>query len=108
MNEGNYDYGYGMPEPQKPQSDGLAIASMVLGIVAILMTCCSGYFSIPFAIVGLVLGIMSNRNNGKSGMATAGIVCSIIAIALSIVLIIISIMYFEYAFGIMREMMRTM
>lgn len=75
------------PSTNEPQNKGMAIASMVCGIVSIVLICCTYYISIPCAIVGLVLGIMSNKKYGKNGMAIAGIVCSIITIALSIVFI---------------------
>jgi hypothetical protein len=68
---------------------GMAIASMVLGIVGMVL-CCIWYISIPCAIVGLVLGIMHNKKNTKSGMATAGIVCSIIAIILAVAIIVLA------------------
>lgn len=80
---------FNTPSTNEPQNKGMAIASMVCGIVSIVLVCCSYYISIPCAIVGLVLGIMSNKKFGKNGMATAGIVCSIVTIALSVIVIIL-------------------
>lgn len=63
--------------------NGKAIASMVLGIVGLVFVF-FGYFAfigIVAAIVGLILGIMAKKQQ-PSGMATAGIVLSIIALAL--------------------------
>lgn len=51
---------------EEKQSNGLAIASMVLGIV------------------GIVLAAIAKKK-AKSGMATAGLVCSIIALAVWVV-----------------------
>lgn len=97
-NEGNYtedtstsftDSSFNTPVDSQPEGGkGLAIASMVLGIVSIIMLCCTYWISIPCAIVGLVLGIVNNKKNGKNGMATAGIVCSIISIVLAVLLIV--------------------
>lgn len=70
-------------------SNGMAIASMVLGIASIVCLCINGYIAIICAIVGLVLGIMNNKKHTKSKMATAGIVCSIITLALWVVLLIL-------------------
>ena len=42
---------------------------------------------IPCAIVGLILGIMANKVK-KTGMATAGVVLSIIALVLVILLLV--------------------
>ena len=81
------DYNRNAPSP----SQGLGIASMVLGIIALILFWYM-YISIPAAIVGLVLGIINKRNLSEAGvsagMATAGIVLSIITIALSILFII--------------------
>lgn len=64
--------------------NGLAIASLVLGIVG-LVTMCSKLGLIP-SILGLILGCIA-RNGKKSGqgMATAGIILSSAAIALVLV-----------------------
>jgi len=64
------------------QSNGIAIASLVLGIVAL---CCLFSFryiwvGIIAAVVGLILGIVA-RKQTPSSMATAGFVLSIIALA---------------------------
>ena len=61
-------------EPQKNNgNNGMAIASMVLGIVS--------------AILAIVLGIMHNKRNSKNGMAIAGIVCGIIGLVLAVILL---------------------
>lgn len=75
---------------EEKQSNGLAIASMVLGIVSIILMCfptifCYGTWVL--AIVGIVLAAVAKKK-AKSGMATAGLVCSIIALALWVVYII--------------------
>ena len=67
----------------------MAIASMVLGMVSVVL-CCIWYISLICAIAGIVFGILNNRNNGRNGMATAGIVCSIIGIVLSIAILILA------------------
>lgn len=65
---------------EEKQSNGLAIASMVLGIVSLILTCILPYVSWVLAIVGIVLAAIAKKK-AKSGMATAGLVCSIIALA---------------------------
>ena len=90
MNDG---YGDSPMDYQSPQKNGggqgMAIASMVLGIVSIVL-CCIWYISLICAIAGMVLGIMNNRKCGRNGMATAGIVCSIIGIVLTIALLVLA------------------
>jgi hypothetical protein len=67
---------YVAPAQPADDSKGLAIASLVLGIVS--LVCCGSVCS----IVGLVLGIMSRKRKPENnGMATAGIVLSIISLA---------------------------
>jgi hypothetical protein len=75
-----------------PPNHGLAVASMVCGILAIVPGCCCGLFGMPLSIAALVMGLMSiNQINasggqlGGKGMAIAGTVCGGIAGALDIV-----------------------
>jgi len=98
------------PQPQQPQyqapmqntyptaqpvapAKGFAITSMILGIVSLALFCI-WYLSIPCAIVGAALGgIAFSKAKAvgiKNGMATAGIVCSCIALGLAILFIILA------------------
>jgi hypothetical protein len=64
------------------QSNGKAIASLILGIISVVCIF-FGYgalLGIILAVIGLVLGI-SAKKTAPSGMATAGIVLSIIGLA---------------------------
>ena len=77
------------PPAASEGANGLAIASMVCGICA--FVCCG----IP-GIVGLILGIISQRKSKSagengSGMALAGIICSSIAIGIWVLGFILSI-----------------
>ena len=77
-NYNNYN-NYAPNQYQQPQdnSRGLAIASLVLGIVSFF--CCGSVCS----IVGIFLGVLSRKKKPTdNGMATAGIVLSIIALAI--------------------------
>jgi hypothetical protein len=70
---------------------GKAIASMVLGITSI-ASFCFFFVSIPCAIIGLVLGITSKKKReGGSGMATAGVATSVVGLAVTVGLIIMSV-----------------
>lgn len=74
---------------EEKKSNGLAVASLVLGIVAIVFSFIG--LSIPFGliigIVGIVLGVMAKKKN-PSGMATAGLVLSIIGTILCAIIFI--------------------
>ena len=93
MNE-DFPYRQTPPPSQAPQGHSAkAIVSMVLGIVFIPL-CCLCFVALPASIVGLVLGILSRKNNEPGGgMAIAGIVLCSIAIALSAFCLITDIFF---------------
>lgn len=69
---------------------GLGVATMVLGILSILFSCCFYYVSFPCGLIGLILGAVSiKKNNNGKGMAIAGVVLSIISLALAVIAIIV-------------------
>ena len=79
-------------DPKKTESKGFAIASMVLGIVA-LVCCCLSELSLICSVLAIVFAIVSRRRNSYfDGMSTAGLVCGIIAAALAIVSIVDAIL----------------
>ena len=73
--------------PEQKPSNGLAIASLVLGILSIIMVFVYAWVGIICAIVGIVLAVVAKKQN-PSGLATAGLVLSIIALAICIISII--------------------
>lgn len=85
------------PYPQNPQqpTNGKAVASLVLGIIsAVFMffsgTIVLGFVSIILAVIGLVLGVQARREmpQGTTGMATAGMVLSIVVLALTVIIMV--------------------
>lgn len=73
-------------QPKQKPSNGMAIGSLVLGIVSIVLFCIP-YVTIPAAIVGLILGIISLKNNkGSKGMAIAGIILAGIGLLFGIMI----------------------
>lgn len=71
----------------KGQSNGLGIASMVLGILSLITICCVPYGPIVLGIIAIVLGIVQIVKNEKKGMAIAGIVCGAIGLIVYVVLL---------------------
>lgn len=69
---------------------GMGIASMVLGIICLALFCIP-YIALPCAIIACALGgaglAKSKKCGAKNGVAVAGLVCSIIALAVAIVLL---------------------
>ena len=97
---------FGPTGPQMPQmggpmgpgygpqgsANGLAVASLVCGLLALPTTCCCSLASLPLAIAACVMGGIQMSKvganpmvHGGKGMAIAGLVSGIVAILLSVV-----------------------
>ncbi len=88
----NYGNQGGFQQPPAP-ANGMAIASLVLGIVSLAISWCWGIGLIP-GILAIILGILSRpkteAGSGKlTGVAVAGIICGSIGSAASILWFII-------------------
>ncbi|MCI7131764.1 MAG: DUF4190 domain-containing protein [Lachnospiraceae bacterium] len=71
----------------QPNRNGFGIASMVLGILALVFFC--GCINIPLAIISIIFGIIHiNRKTGSIGFAIAGIVTSAISVILTVIMIV--------------------
>lgn len=66
----------------RPARNGHALASLILGLISIIAWIIP-LFGIPIAIIGIIMGVMG-RKSSKKGMATAGLVLSIIFLLASI------------------------
>lgn len=70
----------------------MGVASLVLGIISLLFGIFSGgllgWVGAIIAIVGIILGALGKKNTEKKGLATAGLVCSIIGLVLCLILYI--------------------
>ena len=78
-----------MQENLQPRnsSDGLAVASMVLGICSIVLSCCFGIGQL-LAVIGIILGIVALLGKTqKKGVSIAGIVMSGVTALLAILTI---------------------
>ena len=97
---------YAEPAQQPNNSKGMAIASLVLGIIGT-VACCVPIVAVICGIVGLILGIVANKKN-KTGMGTAGIVLSIIALVFGIGMWAYSYYVLTTAEGAMNSMMNEL
>lgn len=82
------------PQPEPPvqtQSDGLATASLVLGICSLIFICCGASFVV--GALGIILALLSRGSSRISGNAKAGFILSLIGLILSIV--IYGVMFFS-------------
>ena len=92
--------GYGQPYGAPPsKSNGMAITSLVLGIVA-LLTVWLPPLAIVIAVVGLVLGLLGMRKaaeSGGRGLALGGLITSGLALLASVILLVLTVLVFNAA-----------
>ena len=74
-----------------------AIAALVLGIVSIVTTCCYGIVGLICGIVGLILSLKAKNEGNTEGINTAGMILSIIGIAIGAIYFLVVI--FAYGFA---------
>lgn len=85
----------GYSQPPSQQGNGLAVASLVLGILAC-VTFCIWWLAIPLGAVAIVLGVVAKGKvaRGESsgaGMAKAGLILGIIGVVLSLIITLLAI-----------------
>lgn len=86
----NGGYEHYVPEPE--DGPGFSIAGMICGILS-LLCCCVWYVGLVLGIVGLVLSIISLKQQKPGrGMAIAGVVCSAIGLGITLILGIFAIL----------------
>ena len=87
------------PQPNTG-SNGLAIASLVLGIVSLVLVAAFSWMlwvsiaGLCLGIVGTILGVMGRKNDTGRTMATAGMILSIIGIAIGAICFISCFTYY--------------
>jgi hypothetical protein len=96
-----YYGGYGPPAP----TDGMAVASLVLGIVGVTMICAYGLGLVP-AIIAIVLGRMSKQKIdasggqiGGRGLAQAGFILGIVTTVMTVFVIVCAAIFFGALFS---------
>ena len=76
--------------------NGLAIASMVLGIIGIVFSLIAGPGAFLFPLLALIFGLCSK----KSGYKTAGIVTSIVGFVIELIITILAVTLFSSLIGL--------
>jgi len=70
----------------------MGIASLVLGIISLAIGLFSsgllGWVGAIVAVIGIILGALAKKNPEQKGIATGGLVCSIIGLVLCLALYI--------------------
>ena len=82
------DYNYGQPNGNnKSESEGFGIASLILGIITVLLFCtCISWIT---GILAVIFGILQLVKGNKKGMAIVGLITGGIGFAASIILYIL-------------------
>lgn len=66
----------------------MAVASLVLGIISLIISLFlsgMGWIACITGIIGIILGALGRKKAEKKGVATAGLVLSIISVALGLI-----------------------
>ncbi len=74
-------YGAAHPVLQAEPGSGMAVASLVLGIISVI-TFFLWPVGLPVSIIGIVLGALGRRSVSRRTMATTGLVLSIVGLVL--------------------------
>lgn len=84
--------------PAAPKTSGLAVASLIVGIVSLPLSLCCPPLSIIGALAALVMGLIAASQIGKSGgqlggkgLAIAGIVLGALGLALGVIFLILGV-----------------
>lgn len=82
-------YIYIMSSNEKEGKD-MAVASLVLGIISIVIgvffSGLLGWLGAILGVVGIILGVQGKKDPEKKGLATAGMICSIVGLVLCLIL----------------------
>lgn len=86
-----YNNNYISSVPEREKVSGFSIASMILGMISILL-CCTVFFSVPFGALSILFAILTKRK-GKAmpSMSLTGITLSCVGIVMSLFLLVYSV-----------------
>ena len=90
--------------PQQPEKTGLAVASLVLGIISVVISCMG--VNIILAVIAIILGAvyLSKKQAARRGMAIAGLVLGIVSIAIFILLVVLATVFMLSGIGLYGDM----
>lgn len=84
-----YQTQYQSYPPVYQEKNNMATAALVMGILSLCSVCCCMLFGIVFGVLGVIFAIMSKKGDKMDGQARAGLILSIIGIAVTVLVIII-------------------
>lgn len=89
----------GANSPQNNPIEGTAVASLIIGVLAVTLSFIISLFTLPLSITGFVLGISCKQKNGTK---TAGIILNCLSVLIGIIVLIVYIL-FIYPSGLNKE-----
>lgn len=84
-----YQTQYQSYPPVYQEKNNMATAALVMGILSLCSICCCMLFGIVSGVLGVIFAIMSKKGDKMDGQARAGLILSIIGIAVTVLVIII-------------------
>lgn len=90
---GNRQENVSVVKSKKTGTEGLSTASLVLGIISLVLSFIINIFILPLALIGLILGIVGKVHNGRK---YSGIVLNVIAMIVAVIVFILWIVLFVY------------
>lgn len=97
-------YGPKTPPPYNPnyrqtRPNGMATASMVIGILSIAGLCCGGLGGLMLGSLALILSLLSRRSSEpRSSQALAGMITGIISMVMGVVIFLVYLIFiFSYS-----------
>ena len=80
--------GYGQYNNTRNSTNGFAVASMVCGIISIVL-CCTIVLSLPFAALSILFAVLSHRKGRNlPGMSIAGISTGIMSLVFTLFMVV--------------------
>ena len=76
--------------PVRTGQNGLAVASLVTGIVGAVVAWLIPIVGLVLGVVAVVLGVVARRNGVRTGQATAGIALGALAVVMAVVNMVIA------------------
>lgn len=91
---------------QNTRSEGMAMASVILGVAALLTSCCI-YVALPCGALGIILALLSRGGHmTMSSQAKLGLILSAVGLALTILIIVVSFVFVFSYYGGMDGLMQ--
>lgn len=105
--ENPYQQTYSCQEPYQPVSQGFGIASMILGILSLVLFC--SCVNLILAVISIIFGIIQlTTPESKKGMAITGLITSALSIFLFLIFMVTFLLSADFENGFERGLMDSL